>query len=59
MSALQIERSSRRSPLWFNSETLKVTVHGKAIDELLRSSIDEGLTFFAGELTVRGRVEVL
>jgi excinuclease ABC subunit A len=43
----------------FNSETLEVTLRGKTIDDVLRMSIEEGVTFFAGDATVRRKLEVL
>jgi excinuclease ABC subunit A len=43
----------------FNSETLEVTVRGKTIDDVLKMSIEEGLTFFAGEPALRRKIEVL
>jgi excinuclease ABC subunit A len=43
----------------FNSETLEVTLRGKTIDDVLKMSIEEGVTFFAEEPTVRKKIEVL
>ncbi|MEO8256048.1 MAG: excinuclease ABC subunit UvrA [Acidobacteriota bacterium] len=43
----------------FNSETLEVTLRGKTIDDVLNMSVEEGVTFFAAEPTVRKKVEVL
>jgi len=43
----------------FNSETLEVTLRGKTIDDLLNMSIEEGVTFFVGEPTVRRKIQVL
>ena len=43
----------------FNSETLEVTLRGKTIDDVLNMSVEEGVTFFAGEPAVRKKVEVL
>lgn len=43
----------------FNSETLEVTVRGKTIDDILNMSIEEGVTFFANEPSLRKRIEVL
>ena len=37
----------------FNSETLEVTLRGKTIDDVLNMSVEEGVTFFAGEPAVR------
>ena len=43
----------------FNSETLEVTVRGKTIDDVLNMSVEEGVTFFAGEPTLRKKIQVL
>jgi excinuclease ABC subunit A len=43
----------------FNSETLEVTVRGKTIDDVLNMSIEEGVTFFAGEPSLARKIEVL
>jgi excinuclease ABC subunit A len=43
----------------FNSETLEVTLRGKTIDDVLNMSVEEGVTFFAGEPTVRKKIQVL
>jgi excinuclease ABC subunit A len=43
----------------FNSETLEVTLRGKTIDDVLNMSIEEGVTFFTGEPTVRRKIQVL
>ena len=43
----------------FNSETLEVTVRGKTIDDVLNMSVEEGVTFFAGEPVIARRIEVL
>jgi excinuclease ABC subunit A len=43
----------------FNSETLEVTVRSKTIDDVLNMSIEEGVTFFAGEPAVGKKLEVL
>jgi excinuclease ABC subunit A len=43
----------------FNSETLDVTVRGKTIDDVLNMSVEEGVTFFAGEPTIGKKIEVL
>ena len=43
----------------FNSETLEVTVRGKTIDDVLNMSIEEGVTFFAGEPVLARKIEVL
>jgi excinuclease ABC subunit A len=43
----------------FNPETLEVTVRGKTIDDVLKMSVEEGVTFFAGEPTLRKKIEVL
>jgi len=43
----------------FNSETLEVTLRGKTIDDVLKMSIEEGVTFFAEEPAVGKKIEVL
>jgi excinuclease ABC subunit A len=43
----------------FNSETLEVTVRGKTIDDVLNMSIEEGVKFFAAELALARKLEVL
>jgi excinuclease ABC subunit A len=43
----------------FNGETLEVTVRGKTIDDVLNMSVEEGVTFFHGEPTLRKKIEVL
>jgi excinuclease ABC subunit A len=43
----------------FNSETLEVTLRGKTIDDVLNMPVEEGVTFFAGEPTVRKKIQVL
>jgi excinuclease ABC subunit A len=43
----------------FNSETLEVTLRGKTIDDVLNMSVEEGVKFFAEELTVRRKIQVL
>jgi excinuclease ABC subunit A len=43
----------------FNSETLEVTVRGKTIDDVLNMSIEEGVTFFAGEPGLCKKIQVL
>jgi excinuclease ABC subunit A len=43
----------------FNSETLEVTLRGRTIDDVLNMSVEEGVTFFAGEPAVRKKIEVL
>src|SRR3954453_20448094 len=43
----------------FNAETLEVTVRGKTIDDVLNMSVEEGVTFFAGEPAVGKKIEVL
>jgi len=43
----------------FNSETLEVTVRGKTITDVLNMSVEEGVSFFAGEPSVRKKIEVL
>jgi excinuclease ABC subunit A len=43
----------------FNGETLEVTLRGRTIDDVLNMSVEEGVTFFAGEPAVGKKVEVL
>jgi excinuclease ABC subunit A len=43
----------------FNSETLEVTLRGKTIDDVLKMSIEEGASFFAGEPAVGKKLDVL
>src|SRR5262249_6864393 len=43
----------------FNSDTLEVTVRGKTIDDVLNMPVEEAVSFFAGEPTVRKKIEVL
>ena len=43
----------------FNSETLEVTVRGKTIDDVLRMSVEEGASFFAGEPPIGKKIDVL
>jgi excinuclease ABC subunit A len=43
----------------FNSETLEVTLRGKTIADVLNTSIEEGVAFFANEPVVRRKIEVL
>src|SRR6476659_10164487 len=43
----------------FNSETLEVTVRGKTVTDVLNMSVEEGVTFFAGEPAVGKKVGVL
>lgn len=43
----------------FNNETLEVAVRGKTIDDILNMSIEEGVSFFASEPSLRKRIEVL
>jgi len=43
----------------FNSETLEVTLRGKTIDDVLNMSVEEGVAFFAGDASVRRKIEVL
>ena len=43
----------------FNSETLDVTLRGKTIDDVLNMSVEEGVTFFAGEPAIGKKIEVL
>jgi excinuclease ABC subunit A len=43
----------------FNSETLEVTLRAKSINDVLNMSVEEGMTFFAGEPAVGKKIEVL
>jgi excinuclease ABC subunit A len=43
----------------FNSDTLEVTLRGRTIDDVLNIPVEEAVTFFADEPTVRKKVEVL
>jgi excinuclease ABC subunit A len=43
----------------FNSETLEITLRGKTINDVLNMSVEEGVTFFAGEPAVGKKIEVL
>jgi excinuclease ABC subunit A len=43
----------------FNAETLEVTLRDKTIDDVLNMSVEEGVTFFAGEPTVGKKIAVL
>jgi excinuclease ABC subunit A len=43
----------------FNSETLEVALRGKTIDDVLNLSVEEGVTFFAGEPAVGQKIAVL
>jgi excinuclease ABC subunit A len=43
----------------FGAETLDVTWNGKTITDVLNMSVEEGVTFFAGEPTVSKKIEVL
>ncbi|MGE5834382.1 MAG: excinuclease ABC subunit UvrA [Acidobacteriota bacterium] len=43
----------------FNAETLEVTLRGKTIDDLLNMSVEEGVTFFENEPSVRKKIQVL
>ena len=43
----------------FNSETLEVTLRGKSITDVLNMSVEESMTFFAGEPAVGKKIEVL
>ncbi|MBI1790191.1 MAG: excinuclease ABC subunit UvrA [Acidobacteria bacterium] len=43
----------------FNSETLDVTVRGKTIADVLNITVEEGVSFFAGEPVVGKKIEVL
>jgi excinuclease ABC subunit A len=43
----------------FNGETLEVALRGKTIADILNMSVEEGVTFFAGEPAVGKKIEVL
>jgi excinuclease ABC subunit A len=43
----------------FNNETLEVSLRGKTIADILDMSVEEGVTFFAAELAVGKKIEVL
>jgi excinuclease ABC subunit A len=43
----------------FNSETLEVTLRNKTIDDVLKMSIEEGLTFFAQDPAIHRKIRVL
>ena len=43
----------------FNTETLEVTLRGKTIADVLNMSVEEGVTFFAGESTIGRKIQVL
>ena len=43
----------------FNAETLEVTLRGKTIEDVLNMSIEEGVSFFTSEASIRRKVEVL
>jgi len=43
----------------FNSETLEVTLRGKTIDDVLKMSVEEGVSFFAGEPAIGRKIQVL
>ena len=43
----------------FNPETLEVTLRGKTIDDVLKMSIEEGVSFFEAEASLRTRLRVL
>jgi excinuclease ABC subunit A len=43
----------------FNAETLEVTWNGKTIDDVLNMSVEEGVSFFAGEPAIGRKVQVL
>ena len=43
----------------FNAETLEVMLRGKTVDDVLNMSVEEGVTFFAGEPAVGKKIEVL
>jgi excinuclease ABC subunit A len=43
----------------FNSETLEVALRGKTIADVLNTSVEEGVAFFAGEPALGKKIEVL
>src|SRR5688572_29176145 len=43
----------------FNPETLEVTLRGKTIEDVLNMSIEEGVSFFTSETSIRRKLEVL
>jgi excinuclease ABC subunit A len=43
----------------FNAETLEVTLRGKTIDDVLNMSVEEGVSFFAGEPAIGRKIAVL
>jgi excinuclease ABC subunit A len=43
----------------FNGETLEIALRGKTIDDILNLSVEEGVTFFAGEPAVGQKIAVL
>jgi excinuclease ABC subunit A len=43
----------------FNSDTLEVTLRGKTISDVLAMSVEDGVTFFAGEASLRKRIQAL
>jgi excinuclease ABC subunit A len=43
----------------FNADTLEVTLRDRTIDDILNMSVEEALTFFAAESSVRRKIEVL
>ena len=43
----------------FNSETLEVTLRGKTIDDVLKMSVEEGVSFFATESSIARKIQVL
>jgi excinuclease ABC subunit A len=43
----------------FNSETLEVTLRGKTIDDVLKMSVEEGVSFFGSEPSIARKVQVL
>jgi excinuclease ABC subunit A len=43
----------------FNGDTLEVTLAGKTITDVLNMSVEEGVSFFAAEPSVRKKIEVL
>jgi excinuclease ABC subunit A len=43
----------------FNNETLEVTLRGKTIDDVLNMSVEEGVSFFAGDPSIGRKIQVL
>ena len=43
----------------FNSDTLEVTLRGKTIDDILKMSVEEGVSFFAADPSIGRKIHVL